>query len=64
MAYSSRVRTLVDAVYDWARFGSLPRGYVWITGELAARRVAPAALVATTLRYGALPTADRRRPCC
>jgi hypothetical protein len=27
--YSSRVRTLVDAVYDWARFGSLPRGYGW-----------------------------------
>ncbi len=25
--YSSRVRTLVDAVYDWSRFNSLPRGY-------------------------------------
>ena len=23
--YSSRVRTLVDAVYDWSRFNSLPR---------------------------------------
>ena len=28
--YSSRVRTLVDAVYDWSRFNSLPRGYEWI----------------------------------
>ena len=52
VVYSSRVRTLVDAVYDWARFGSLPRAYVWIARDLAARRVPPAALVATTLRYG------------
>jgi len=59
VAYSSRVRTLVDAVYDWARFGSLPRGYAWITRELAARRVSPEALVATTLRYGDLGTVRR-----
>ena len=25
--YSSRARSLVDAVYDWSRFGSLPRAY-------------------------------------
>ena len=59
VAYSSRVRTLVDAVYDWARFGSLPRGYVWITRELAERRVTPAALVAATLRYGDVGTIRR-----
>ena len=52
VVYSSRVRTLLDAVYDWARFGSLPHGYQWIRRELAERRVTPAALVATTLRYG------------
>ena len=59
VAYSSRVRTLVDAVYDWARFGSLPRGYAWITRDLAERRVSPAALVATTLRYGDVGTLRR-----
>jgi predicted transcriptional regulator of viral defense system len=59
VAYSSRVRTLVDAVYDWARFGSLPRGYVWITRDLAERRVTPAALVAATLRYGDVGTIRR-----
>ena len=59
VAYSSRVRTLVDAVYDWARFGSLPRGYTWITSELAERRVTPAAVVAATLRYGDLGTIRR-----
>lgn len=59
VVYSSRVRTLVDAVYDWARFGSLPRGYSWIIRELAEQRVAPAALVATTLRFGDLGTIRR-----
>jgi predicted transcriptional regulator of viral defense system len=28
--YSSRTRTLVDAVYDWSRFSSLPRAFTWI----------------------------------
>jgi predicted transcriptional regulator of viral defense system len=59
VTYSSRVRTLVDAVYDWARFGSLPRGYAWITGDVAEQRVTPAALVAATLRYGDVGTLRR-----
>ncbi len=50
--YSSRARALVDAVYDWARFGTLPRAYRWIRTELRAKRVTPADLVALTLRYG------------
>ncbi len=50
--YSSRVRTLVDAVYDWSRFNSLPRGYSWIRAELGAGRIGAKALVAGTLRYG------------
>lgn len=50
--YSSRVRTLLDAVYDWSRFNSLPRAYQWIRSELAANRAAPADLVSVTLRYG------------
>ena len=50
--YASRPRTLVDAVYDWSRFNSLPRAYDWIKGELAASRVGTAELVAVALRYG------------
>jgi predicted transcriptional regulator of viral defense system len=50
--YSSRVRTLVDAVYDWARFNSLPRAYAWIRSELASNRVDTGTLVTVTLRYG------------
>jgi predicted transcriptional regulator of viral defense system len=50
--YSSRVRTLLDAVYDWSRFNSLPRGYEWIRKELAVEKVGAAELVSVTLRYG------------
>ena len=50
--YSSRTRTLVDAVYDWSRFNSLPRAYQWITSDLAARGVTAVELVSVTLRFG------------
>ena len=50
--YSSRARSLLDAVYDWSRFGSLPGAYDWILGDLAAGRIRPAELVRITLRYG------------
>lgn len=52
MVYSSRARTLVDAVYDWSRFDGLPRAYVWIRDELTAKRVRAPELVDLTLRYG------------
>jgi predicted transcriptional regulator of viral defense system len=57
--YASRTRTLVDAVYDWSRFNSLPRGYRWIRSELAIRRISAAALVKTTLRFGDMGTIRR-----
>jgi predicted transcriptional regulator of viral defense system len=57
--YASRARTLLDAVYDWARFDSLPRGYRWIRGELEKNRVSAAELVGMTLRYGDVGTLRR-----
>jgi predicted transcriptional regulator of viral defense system len=57
--WSSRVRTLVDAVYDWTRFAGLPRGFEWIRKELAARRVTGRQLVATALRFGDRATIRR-----
>ena len=57
--YSSRARTLVDAVYDWSRFGSLPRGFDWIREELSAGRVRATDLVRLTLRYGDVGTIRR-----
>ena len=57
--YSSRVRTLVDAVYDWSRFNSLPRAFGWVRAELDAGRVVAAELVRVTLRYGDVGTIRR-----
>ena len=57
--YSSRVRSLVDAVYDWSRFNDIPRGYEWIRRELKAERVSAEALVKCTLRYGDIGTIRR-----
>lgn len=57
--YSSRVRTLVDAVYDWSRFDSLPRAYGWIIRELAEGRVSVQDLVSTTLKFGDVGTIRR-----
>jgi predicted transcriptional regulator of viral defense system len=57
--YSSRVRTLVDAVYDWSRFDSLPRSYEWIRSELRKKRVDAPELVKVTLRYGDTGTIRR-----
>jgi predicted transcriptional regulator of viral defense system len=50
--YSSRVRTLMDAVYDWARFNSLPQAYQWIRNELTTGRITARDLVKITLQYG------------
>jgi predicted transcriptional regulator of viral defense system len=57
--YSSRPRALVDAVYDWARFDSLPRAFGWVRAELDAGRVTAAELVRITLRYGDVGTIRR-----
>ena len=57
--YSSRTRTLVDAVYDWSRFNSLPRGYEWIRQELRTQQVDPGDLINNTLRYGDIGTIRR-----
>ncbi len=57
--WSSRVRTLVDAVYDWKRFGSLPRAFRWIEADLASGRVNATELVRLTLRYGDVATTRR-----
>jgi len=57
--YASRARALMDAVYDWSRFNSLPRGYAWIRRELEKKRVTPAELVDMTLRYGDVGTVRR-----
>ena len=57
--YSSRVRTLLDAVYDWSRFNSLPRGYDWIRRDLEAGKVTASDLITITLQFGDTGTTRR-----
>ncbi|MGD8818395.1 MAG: hypothetical protein PVJ51_14500, partial [Acidobacteriota bacterium] len=57
--YSSRARTLLDAIDDWARFNSLPRGYAWTRLDLDRNRVEAAELVDVTVRFGAVGTIRR-----
>ncbi|MHB1035929.1 MAG: type IV toxin-antitoxin system AbiEi family antitoxin domain-containing protein [Pirellulales bacterium] len=59
VVYSSRTRTLIDAVYDWSRFGSLPRAYGWIRAEITEGRVSPADLIRVARRYGNIGTCRR-----
>ncbi len=57
--YSSRLRTLIDAIYDWSRFGSLPRAYAWIRAELAEDKKAASRLVKVALQCGNVSTLRR-----
>jgi predicted transcriptional regulator of viral defense system len=57
--YSSKARTLMDAVYDWSRFNSLPRGYDWIRKEADQDLKRTSELVEVTFRYGNQATVRR-----
>jgi predicted transcriptional regulator of viral defense system len=59
MIYSSRARTLMDAVYDWYRFNSLPRGYEWIKEEVKNEPKFTAEFIDVTAKYGNVATIRR-----
>lgn len=59
LVYSARARTLIDAVYDWSRFDSLPEAYDWIRADLAAGKIAPDALARAAVQYGNIGTMRR-----
>ena len=51
LVWPTRERALLDAVYDWSRFNSLPRGYEWIRQELRRDDSLAAALVEVALQF-------------
>ena len=57
--YSSKARTLMDAIYDWSRFNSLPKGYEWIRQEIGKDSGLPEDLSEVAVRYGNKATARR-----
>jgi predicted transcriptional regulator of viral defense system len=59
MIYSSRARTLMDAVYDWYRFNSLPRGYEWIKEEVKNEPKFTSEFIDVTAKYGNIATIRR-----
>lgn len=59
IVYPTRARALLDAVYDWARFDTLPRAYTWIRNDLRTGRVSAVALVRCALRFGDIGTIRR-----
>ncbi len=56
---SSRLRSLVDAVYDWKRFGSLPSAFKWVSGEIVANAGSDRVLADLSIRYGNTGTQRR-----
>ena len=59
LVYSSRTRTLIDAIYDWSRFDSLPRAYGWIRQDIEAARITPDDLANMAILYGNQATIRR-----
>ena len=57
--YSSKARTLMDAIYDWSRFNSLPRGYKWIKGTIKNEADLASKLIEVTAKYGNMATIRR-----
>ena len=49
----------MDAVYDYSRFNSLPKGYDWIRQEIEKDPILSAELVGVVNRYGNQATAQR-----
>jgi|694.fasta_scaffold59106_4 predicted transcriptional regulator of viral defense system len=50
--FSSRARTLVDAVSDWQRFDTLPEAYQWIYRDISKGRVTAWELALSAVQYG------------
>jgi predicted transcriptional regulator of viral defense system len=59
LVYSSRARTLVDAVYEWSQFDSLPEAYDWIRNDLDAGRITADELARAAVLYGNVGTIRR-----
>jgi predicted transcriptional regulator of viral defense system len=50
--YSSRARSLMDAVYDWSRFNSLPEGFDWIATEIVKNDKMASELTNVCVQFG------------
>jgi predicted transcriptional regulator of viral defense system len=56
---ASRARALMDAVYDWSRYNTLPRAYKWIACTVKKNPDFAKELTSVTSRYGNKATCRR-----
>lgn len=56
---ASRARALLDAVYDWSRFNTIPRSYQWIAKEIKKDKNFANDLVKMAAKYGNQGTSRR-----
>ena len=56
---SSAEQTLLDAVYDYKKLGTLPKAYDWIFYALKYKKIDPKKLVNITIKYGNTMTQKR-----
>jgi predicted transcriptional regulator of viral defense system len=59
VVYASKARSLVDAVYDWSRFDTLPKAFDWIREEVEKEDGFPAKLIQMTIQFGNQATLRR-----
>lgn len=57
--FASKSRALMDAVYDWSRYNTLPRAYGWISNEVQKDPKAADELISMTLKFGNKGTVRR-----
>jgi predicted transcriptional regulator of viral defense system len=59
VVYASKARSLMDAVYDWSRFDSLPRAFDWAKAEIESDDSFASQLVQVTIQFGNQATVRR-----
>lgn len=57
--FASRSRALLDAVYDWSRYNTIPRAYKWIKDDVKKDRAAADDLISVTIKFGNKGTVRR-----
>jgi predicted transcriptional regulator of viral defense system len=57
--FASRSRTLMDAVYDWSRYNTIPRAYKWIENDVKKDRAVADDLISVTIKFGNKGTVRR-----
>jgi predicted transcriptional regulator of viral defense system len=49
---ASKARTLLDAVYDWSRFNTIPKAYQWIAEAIRKDKAFAEDLIRMAIKYG------------